>query len=236
MNYMITMQNQIIGEKLKGLNESFTSLVFKKNSENVLCEEFEILTNNMKVLCFSYQDMENRLLTNISENLSLRNDLIQIQNDKSDVLDQLNKITSKAKDRIKYLSEEIKNINLEKEKQKLQLEVSEKNNKILADEYEHLKSKLKQLKSRKNLDDENTDEKICQLCKRVYKESENYNWSCKVHASQYVNEYWWCCGKKGENAPGCKASRHETKEEETEFVGEENLIVKTHFLCSVRDI
>ena len=27
---------------------------------------------------------------------------------------------------------------------------------------------------------------------------------------------WWCCGKRGKNQPGCKFSKHESKEDDDE--------------------
>jgi len=27
---------------------------------------------------------------------------------------------------------------------------------------------------------------------------------------------WWCCGKRGKDAPGCKFSKHESKDDEEE--------------------
>ena len=30
-----------------------------------------------------------------------------------------------------------------------------------------------------------------------YLDSENYNWSCRTHTSEFGGEMWWCCGKAG---------------------------------------
>ena len=34
--------------------------------------------------------------------------------------------------------------------------------------------------------------------------------------SDYSGEMWWCCGKAGKDAVGCKVAKHYTKEEEEE--------------------
>ena len=50
---------------------------------------------------------------------------------------------------------------------------------------------------------------MCNNCKKDFKDTENFNWSCRVHQSQWSGEMWWCCGKSSKDAPGCKFSKHE---------------------------
>ena len=57
---------------------------------------------------------------------------------------------------------------------------------------------------------------MCINCKKEYNEKENFNWSCRTHPYDYNGEMWWCCGKRGKDQPGCKYSKHETKEDEDE--------------------
>lgn len=233
INDMVIMQNQIVGEKLRGLNDSFIDLVFKKNSENLLCEEFEIFSKNTKELCRIFAEIEGKFINCSTENISLWTDLKEMQALKMDLQDQLSKLTSKTKEHYRYLTDELKHVNLDRDRLTLELETSEASKKSLLDEHEHLKVKLKQLSSKKSLDEKNTDERLCQKCKKVYKESENFNWSCKVHISTYSSEIWWCCGKKGESAPGCKTSKHECKEPDKEF--SENEVGRTgQLFCTVR--
>merc|ERR1711957_262044 len=56
--------------------------------------------------------------------------------------------------------------------------------------------------------------KMCKNCGKEYTEEGNFNWSCRTHRSEYGGEMWWCCGKRGKEQPGCKFSKHETKEDE----------------------
>jgi hypothetical protein len=232
INDMLILQNQVMGEKLKGLNDSFIHLVYKRSSEAILAEELEMIYRTACIALQGYKDIESKLFENTNDNLTLWSDLKELEGVKVSLEEQLEKLGSKAKDRIKRLAEEMNRSSQANEKLRLELEVSENNNKSLIEEHEHLKTKLKQLKNRKNNDDKETDVKVCNKCKSLYKEVENFNWSCKVHVSQYVSEYWWCCGKKGENAPGCKASRHESREEDLDLLKDDGLF-STHVLCSV---
>ena len=184
------MQNQIVGEKLKGLNESFEQLVFKKSGETILTEKIMMIVNEIKEFFLNFRDLENKLHNSASQNTSLWNDLKEMQNFKLDLQNQITKLTSKAKERFNYLNEDIKSLRQEKEKMRAQLETSEKKILAITEDYEHLKAKMKQLKLKKSLDDNTKDEKLCLICKNLYKESENFNWSCKTHLSLYSGDVW----------------------------------------------
>ena len=65
--------------------------------------------------------------------------------------------------------------------------------------------------------------KVCKNCAKEFLEKENFNWSCRTHKSSFGGEMWWCCGKRGQNTPGCKFSKHEVKNEEDE---DEEMLLK----------
>ena len=121
---MVIMQNQIVGEKLKGLNESFEQLVFKKSGETILTEKIMMIVNEIKEFFLNFRDLENKLHNSASQNTSLWNDLKEMQNFKLDLQNQITKLTSKAKERFNYLNEDIKSLRQEKEKMRAQLETS----------------------------------------------------------------------------------------------------------------
>lgn len=231
INDMIMIQNQILGEQFKGLNESFNKLISRECSAEVLSEEFRVLSGNISQLCLIFNEQEKKINSVFAENSDIRNDLSELQNLNNILKNELAKLTTKAKEKFKYMLEEINLLKQEKLQSTIAQESAEKSIKTLTDELELLKTKMKQIKLRKNVDSDNIDEKMCQKCKKIYKESENFNWSCKVHVSQCVNDFWWCCGKKGENAPGCQAGRHESKEDDNELL--KNDAIKNILLCTV---
>ena len=47
-------------------------------------------------------------------------------------------------------------------------------------------------------------------------QSNYYYFITSLYQSDYGGEMWWCCGKSGIDAPGCKYSKHESKNEEEE--------------------
>ena len=56
--------------------------------------------------------------------------------------------------------------------------------------------------------------RICKTCNKEYRDQENYNWSCRVHQSDWGGEMWWCCGKREKDAPGCKFRKHTWKNDQ----------------------
>jgi hypothetical protein len=100
------------------------------------------------------------------------------------------------------------NLNFEK------VNLLEKEKKDLMVERDKMKDRIKRLKMKRGKFD--IAEKVCKNCSKDFLESENFNWSCRIHRSQYSGEIWWCCGKAGFEQAGCKYSKHESKEEEDE--------------------
>jgi hypothetical protein len=88
----------------------------------------------------------------------------------------------------------------------------EKERKNLVAEREKMKERIKKLKLKKGKND--VEQKVCKNCSKDYIEKENFNWSCRTHRSEFSGEIWWCCGKETLDQPGCKYSKHESKEEE----------------------
>lgn len=58
--------------------------------------------------------------------------------------------------------------------------------------------------------------KTCKYCGTDYMESENFNWSCRTHKSEFSGELWWCCGKTQKEAVGCKFDKHQMRNEAEE--------------------
>jgi hypothetical protein len=79
-------------------------------------------------------------------------------------------------------------------------------------ERDKMKMQIIRLKLRKGKGDNQS--KTCKNCTKEYNEKENFNWSCRTHQSDWGGEVWWCCGKRGIEQPGCKFSKHKSKEEE----------------------
>ncbi|CAD7955892.1 unnamed protein product [Amoebophrya sp. A120] len=96
---------------------------------------------------------------------------------------------------------------MRKERDKLEMKVKD-----LSADRDTLKQRLKKYRRLK------VDEhKTCKNCNKEYSEQDNFNWSCRTHSSEYGGEMWWCCGKLGKDAIGCKFSKHESKDEDDDL-------------------
>ena len=85
-------------------------------------------------------------------------------------------------------------------------------NRLVTEEREKLKVRIIRLIAKKGNFQQGI--KTCKNCTNEYNEKENYNWSCRNHQSEWGGEMWWCCGKRGKEQPGCKYSKHESKDED----------------------
>lgn len=88
-----------------------------------------------------------------------------------------------------------------------------------------MKERIKKLKTRKGKHD--MSHKTCKSCSKEYLEKENFNWSCRMHLGVWSGEIWWCCGKPNKDQPGCKYSKHESKEDEELDDGDGNVEKKS---------
>ena len=93
----------------------------------------------------------------------------------------------------------------------------EKKCRQLVDEKEKLRQRIMAIKMKSSV---NVNQKLCKNCSQEYEESQNFNWSCRTHRviqnllqSEYGEHMWWCCGKFSKEAPGCKYSKHISKED-----------------------
>lgn len=93
----------------------------------------------------------------------------------------------------------------------MNIEKLTKERKHLVSERDKNKARIQKLIQRKGKFDSGL--KTCKNCHQEYQEKENFNWSCKLHQSDWGGEMWWCCGKTSKEAIGCKYQKHESKDD-----------------------
>lgn len=72
--------------------------------------------------------------------------------------------------------------------------------------------------------------RICKNCSKEYREKENFNWSCRIHPSEWGGEMWWCCGKRNIDAPGCKFRKHTWKNDQEELFDEQMVMINEQMI------
>lgn len=215
------MENAIIGEHLKGLYTAITSIspiprlyseaetAARANAALQTSDRLSLLTTELTKCTCERDELTQELI----DAVTLRNDM---------KVDRA-RISNQASERISALQERLKTTEDECDRLRLDAQKYEKRFKDLSEEYEKLRNRLHQYRLRRRQFGE-VEEKVCKHCQKVYTEPENYNWSCRSHTGEYSSDMWWCCGRHGKDAEGCKMSKHENKEEDGALaVDEEDL-------------
>ncbi|CAG9314039.1 unnamed protein product [Blepharisma stoltei] len=215
-NSLLVMQSEIMGERLKGLFESFEFLTKAQSTEAKLAEEYTIFSAWGKEIANGYISLYSELRDVTINRDELFKDSVELAELKSELQGQRDKIYKSFKDRVSYLEQELSKTQEESVTIKQEFSTLEKKFADISNEYNRMRQRLKQFKFQSEL-----EEKFCKNCQKPYIESENFNWSCKTHKSKFSGDLYWCCGRAGKDAPGCVSSKHISKDdEEIEIVNE----------------
>jgi len=224
-NHLLKMGSDIMSDHLKGLYEAVEGLVTRRGLEETLSVEYRNL-NFMASEFKSHADkLEEKLNGTIAERDVFSTDCRTMSELRSELKSQMEKFSLSAKERINTLSAHNKDLLTEQERLNGELAKMTKNYKDLLSEHDKFRQKVKTLSKQTG----NAETVMCRNCQKLYTDNDNFNWSCKIHLSEYNGEMWWCCGKSGISAPGCKAGKHLPKSDEYE---EEQKIEKVSIRCS----
>lgn len=228
-NSLIAMQSSTMGERLKGLYFACAHL-----SPSVLIDSLKEKTDaisnfHLHIDQHSQNDLKtlSQCLCIISQNI--RQSGFILQNKKKIEFD-LKKLKIRLKDSNEKYMVDIQKA--DEEKSCIEYNFRNLNQKIgeFENEYERMLMKMSKLKVlNKHFGDR--EEKVCKFCKVLFTEIENFNWSCRIHLSQWSGNQYWCCGSSIKDSVGCNTSKHVSNDEE-EFieekgkVGKKNLNVK----------
>ncbi|OMJ65295.1 hypothetical protein SteCoe_38564 [Stentor coeruleus] len=226
--FLYQMISQLSGESLKGVFYSIDGLVNETNLEgklkmihnstkianNLLTQKLELFIINT---VFASRQ-KSSYIEKSNQNAKYRQNIYkQLKSLKSSLIEHMDNMTSALK-------------TSETDCETLFLSTKSKEKEIIdfSLEYEGMQEKLREAQAKQQ---SIKRELLCKLCNKVYYETENYNWSCSVHISQWSGAVYWCCGATNKDSIGCQKRRHEErKDEETE----ESLIFG--FLSKEKDI
>ena len=217
---ILAMENTIIGEKLKGLYFAIAEIAGSHFLERKVAKEIEDLAKCGVELGQELMGKSQNIAILTEERDTLTAELTESVQIRGEMKEERDKVAKITKEKVSQLQSRIIFLEEENTKHIESLSKSEKRTKDLADEYEKLRLKLKQFRLKRKQYGEQ-DEKVCRHCQKMFVESENYNWSCRTHPSEYGSEMYWCCGRVGRDAPGCRTSKHESKDEEEEKLTQE---------------
>jgi chromosome segregation ATPase len=232
-NSLLQMENDVIGERLKGLYVAFESILGKNSFEEKIRQEFKDASLASASLAGFIDHLDRGLLKTCSERDQLKDDFNEAVKYRIEMKSDRDKLFTRLKKDGTKWETEFKRVDEERNKMQSDYTELEKQSKILSEEQDKTRQKLKQMRIKRRAFGE-MEEKVCRSCGRTYYDNENYNWSCRIHFSQYGGELWWCCGKQGQNAPGCKLSKHECREDEDDEEEEQGKMKTACVKCAVR--
>lgn len=186
-NDLLANENLIIGERLKGLYVSFQQLIFEKSSSELLDQEIKKVVQTAHGFAEEYQQSMQNINAILHERNELRNEIIEMARIKEEAKHERDKIIKIFKEKVTSFNNDIKIANDERDRYKSKSEDSEGKLVFLSEEYDRLRSKMKQFNIRRSSIGD-YEEKLCNCCKKVYIEKDNYNWSCKNHTSQFSGQ------------------------------------------------
>lgn len=234
-NSLLRMENDIMGEHLKGLYEALNNLVFRKGIEDPMqFEVTKIATMSIRFIQAT-NDYTAQMEGNVNELDVMKTDFAESITMRTDIKTQLERLSLASKERIKVLSGQNKLLSEERDKLLQDNLKLTKTYKDLVEEHDKTRQRIKQYIKKSRLVGQ-VEEKQCKSCQKTFVDAENYNWSCKTHRSEYSGDLWWCCGKAERNAPGCKISKHMSRDEEDDDYqrkNEEEEQIDKFMRCSV---
>ena len=198
-------ENDIMKEKLSALHEAVSKL---PNPEEISAKHMVEVTSLEKTLKLEVET--NRKREEEVSQLNIERDKLlkyikDLNTSRLSIVNEKERLGSSLREKIQKLETALKSSSEERDRLYAQVQYLEKDMKTQAIVREKLKSKLKKVQKGGFVD---KDQKICKNCGQEYRDSENYNWSCRRHTTDWGGTMWWCCGQPNKNALGCKFSKH----------------------------
>ena len=211
------MREEIFDQQTSYMQDQFMKLyesVHHITQKTIQKQELELKTlrreqSEMKVQCVEQRVAISYLQT---ERDTFRDETRELNLIKTDLQREMMQTKLLARQKFLKLEDKVKSLHEDLERCAETLDKKSKVVQQLMDEREKQKTRIQRLLKKKG--NFNSGIKTCKNCNMDYNEKENFNWSCRVHQSEWGGEMWWCCGKTRIDQPGCKFSKHESKDDE----------------------
>ena len=224
------LEKEIMADRITGFYKSLDNILGTFGFQMKLSEENLMIFKESKEIIRNQDEVISSYSSATQERDWLRKDYIELTEIKAELTKQKEKIMKAFKEKFTSMQKELNDALEAREITRVKLEEAEKKYVDVTEEFKRFRMKMKAKYSGIS----EKEEKFCKNCQKSFFESENFNWSCRVHASKLSGDTYWCCGKAGKDSVGCVVSKHVSKDED-EMVNEENLAIPPKF-CSVKFI
>lgn len=219
-----------MGERLTGLYRSLDSIIGTQSSTTKLLSEHDLIVSYAKKILIDLNDTNLVLSQETKEKNKLVKGHLELNTIKSDLLEQKEKLMRSVKEKFSSMQKDLTSAIEEREFIKSKHDELEKKFIDITEEFKKYRAKMRL----KYLSVNEKEEKFCKNCQKTFLEQENYNWSCRVHASKLSGDTYWCCGKSGKDSIGCIVAKHVSKEDN--IADEEESNTFSSKFCSVKHI
>lgn len=225
---IMNLEKEIIVEKFKGMHNAFNSLIGSHSLFSKSTEEVKMISNSANESYKAYDELRKGVEDIVIDRDKYLYALINLEESKIDVDVQREKLIKLFKEKFSQAQKDLFSAIEERDHLKMKCHELDKKYQDLQEEFKKFRQKVKvrYISLNKN------EEKFCKNCQQTYFESENFNWSCKIHTSKLTSSIFWCCGQTGKDAPGCSISKHYSKEE-SDFEEEPLTIPIDQKFCTV---
>jgi hypothetical protein len=213
-NSLFIMQSDIMGERLKGLYFACTGLS-TQNLNQVLHQQVTTVIKNSQEIERKESEYLNQYTKSFKSINSKLKKGIRILKIRKNINEELKRQKIAVKDKLDKSSIDIQKAAEEKDQLETKFNEIAKKLDDFDLEYDKIKKKIREVKA-KNRTNADNEEKFCSFCKQMYTERENYNWSCKVHTSEWNGTNYWCCGATKQISSGCQTSKHRSNDDQEE--------------------
>jgi hypothetical protein len=203
-----------MADKVKGLYEALDYLPMHYHVSQYLHQDSEQRKEWQVSLKAELDEVKLAKQQMFLENEFLKKSLLSLLSSKNEMRDERDRIFNQMNRKLKHQETSLLNLTQERDTARRDLDLVGKQYESLSQEHGRFRTKVKNFRLTKK--QTTMEELICRQCHKAFFESENFNWSCKTHSSEYSGEVWWCCGKSSKDAPGCRKAKHLSKDEDDE--------------------
>lgn len=181
---LLVLENQIMGERLKGLFQAFEKLSGNQSMSEKLNNEVEMMRSGIHSLA----NFDISLGENLREAIEGRDSLLktceELRLTKDDLKSQRDKLMKNFKENTAEIQRDLVNAKQDREKYFLEAATFEKKFTDLNQEYNRVRARLKGFQHANS----EYEEKTCKNCSKPFFEKDNFNWTCRVHPSKITED------------------------------------------------
>jgi hypothetical protein len=203
---LLAFENAIMCQSLEGLYKSLDCLIGHESASKKMMDEFSIIIRSFQSISQEFKSLSASLTDNIRQKDDLLVSFSDFEEKKASFEETKAQLVRNFKDSMSVLKNELNEAQTDQSRLKIENIDLEKRLKNLLTELTALRSKSVKFSS--TLNRTLALDQVCQNCRVIFKESENFNWSCRQHPSKFSGTVYWCCGKTDKNALGCTSSKH----------------------------